>query len=185
MTTRFFSHAEFPFLCLLISGGHSLILLARGIGDYVQLGTTLDDSVGEAIDKAARILGYDYNIKTGPAAMIVNAAKNAPTFPKFKLPVPMSPIITRSMDMSFSGLKTALITGLGESLHDGAPLTESAQSCWSKAFLDACAEHLIDRCDRAIEFVLKNVPTCRHFVISGGVARNDLIIGPYESCNFN
>ena len=93
----------FPFVCLLVSGGHSMFLLAHGIGDYTILGTSLDDAVGEAFDKTARLLGLPVGGGGGPALEKL-AAKGDPTAVPFRVPMRQKP----TCDLSFAGLKTAV-----------------------------------------------------------------------------
>ena len=107
LTPRLFDASiAFPFVTLLVSGGHCTLLLARGVGDYVELGTTLDDSVGEAFDKVARLLRIVPDGEHGGAALERAALRGdaAAAFPKGPLPTPL--IKRRDCDFSFSGLKT-------------------------------------------------------------------------------
>ena len=94
---------QFPFLCLLVSGGHNLLVLARGVGDYAQLGTTLDDALGEAFDKVARMLGLDARPHGGAALEALARGGDAS---RYKLPVPMRK--HANCDFSFAGLKTGV-----------------------------------------------------------------------------
>ncbi|KAG0192596.1 hypothetical protein DFQ28_008594 [Apophysomyces sp. BC1034] len=101
----------FPFMTLLISGGHTLLLTANGLGDYNQLGTTLDNAVGEAIDKTARILGLDWikGRRGGPGAALEQAAlRGDPERFTSRLPRPMLQRNKSVIGFSFSGLKTAM-----------------------------------------------------------------------------
>jgi N6-L-threonylcarbamoyladenine synthase len=144
----------FPSVCLIVSGGHSDLILMRGHGDYVLLGRTRDDAAGEAFDKAARILGLGY--PGGPA--IDEASKEGTT--TLKLPRAW---IKGSNDFSFSGLKTALMrmaeAGKIDSLADAAT-----------SFQEAVVEVL----------VTKTTTTARNFsvrqvLLAGGVAANTLL----------
>lgn len=96
------SATQFPFLVLLVSGGHNLLLLARGVGEYVQLGSTLDDALGEAYDKVARMLGL-VAAPHGGAALEALARRGDPL--RYPLPVPMKR--RANCDFSFAGLKTS------------------------------------------------------------------------------
>jgi tRNA A37 threonylcarbamoyltransferase TsaD len=96
------SAPQFPFLVLLVSGGHNLLLLARGVGEYVQLGSTLDDALGEAYDKVARMLGL-VAAPHGGAALEALARRGDPL--RYPLPVPMKR--RANCDFSFAGLKTS------------------------------------------------------------------------------
>jgi len=103
LTARLTDNLEFPFLLLLVSGGHSQFLLVRGVGDYERWGTTIDDAIGEAFDKTAKLLGLPY--PGGPAVERMARRGDAA---RFKLPRPL--LDRDGLDMSFAGLKTALRT---------------------------------------------------------------------------
>src|SRR6185295_8992489 len=94
---------EFPFVALLVSGGHTQLMRVDGIGDYTLLGETLDDAAGEAFDKTAKLLGLPY---PGGPALAALAEQGNPK--RFKLPRPM--IASGDLNFSFSGLKTAVLT---------------------------------------------------------------------------
>eukprot|EP00879_Flechtneria_rotunda_P025692 GHRR01027329.1.p1 GENE.GHRR01027329.1~~GHRR01027329.1.p1 ORF type:complete len:322 (+),score=124.75 GHRR01027329.1:117-968(+) len=93
----------FPFLCLLVSGGHNLLVLVKGVGDYMQLGTTLDDALGEAYDKVARMLGLDLN-PNGGAAVEALAKQGNPHAYQFAVPMKKH----ANCDFSYAGLKTSV-----------------------------------------------------------------------------
>jgi len=144
LSARLTEPLDFPYLLLLISGGHCQLLAVRGVGRYERYGTTVDDAVGEAFDKTAKLLGLDY--PGGPA--VERAAAGDPS--RFDLPRPM--LGRPGADFSFSGLKTAVRhkvaeltagreTGLAP--HDVADLAAS--------FQNAVAEVLADRCANALE----------------------------------
>lgn len=166
---------EFPFLCLLISGGHTILMLAKAVGDYTQLGTTLDDSVGEAIDKASRMIGVSYDAITGPAAILAEWAAKGNLVPEVRISAPKSKIINSSLNFSFSGLKTGfrdLVDGLGPRVkHD-------PQLAWdlARSFLNSCADHILDRIKRAAKLIPAEV---KHIAIAGGAARNKYLISRY------
>lgn len=147
---------EFPFVALLVSGGHTLLAEVKGIGEYRILGQTLDDAVGEAFDKTAKILGLGY--PGGPA--IAKAAElGDPT--RFKFPRPM--VARPGMDFSYSGLKTsALNTVNKQALLDAQTINDIAY-----AFQDAAVDTLVIKSRRA----LKETGATR-LVIAGGVGAN-------------
>ncbi|OZJ05838.1 hypothetical protein BZG36_00903 [Bifiguratus adelaidae] len=166
----------FPFITLLISGGHTLILLAQGVGRYKQLGTTLDDAVGEAIDKAARGLQLSWATqgRGGPGVALELAASNGRS-DRFKahLPLPMSDFKrAKELNFSFSGLKTAMNRLI--SRQDLVDLTRSQDvNDLAAAFQERCADHLAAKLELALE-------QCRTLgltalVASGGVASNQTI----------
>ncbi len=149
-----------PYLLLLVSGGHTQLLAVDGVGSYRRLGTTIDDALGEAFDKTAKLLGLSF--PGGPAVERMAKGGNAGRFP---LPRPM---LGREVPhFSFAGLKTA-VRQTAASL---APLhgTDVADLCAS--FEAAVAETVRDRVVRAMR--LAQLPsTARHLVVAGGVAAN-------------
>ena len=167
LTTRLTDQTAFPYLLLLISGGHCQLIEVRGLGNYSRLGTTIDDAAGEAFDKTAKLL--DLGVPGGPA--VEKMAKNG-NAERFKLPRPL--IKQDNCDFSFSGLKTAvkreaeaILSSKGEiSIEDKADLCASFQT--------AIADSLSIKSQRAMKLFQsrnKNIenPT---FVVAGGVAAN-------------
>jgi N6-L-threonylcarbamoyladenine synthase len=154
---------DFPYLLLLVSGGHCQLLVADGVGYYRRLGTTLDDALGEAYDKAAKMLGLGF--PGGPA--VERAAQTGdPT--RFALPRPM--VGQPGCDFSFSGLKTALrqtIERLGPPALEPRLLNDLCAS-----FQAAAAEALIDRTRGAAELFRADYPDASALVVAGGVAAN-------------
>jgi len=148
---------EFPLICLIVSGGHSDLILMRGHGDYVRLGSTRDDAAGEAFDKVARVLGVGY--PGGPA--IEKAALVSEKSADYPLPRAW---LKGSYDFSFSGLKTAVLR-LYNSLDEPKPATDIAAS-FQEAVVDVLAA-------KAVE-VAKNYKVKR-IIIAGGVAANKLL----------
>ena len=152
----------FPYLLLLVSGGHTQLLIIEGVGTYRRLGTTLDDALGEAFDKAAKLLGLGY--PGGPAVERL-AAKGRPTV---SLPRPM---LGRSEPhFSLAGLKTAL----RQEAVKRSPLSESEAADLCASFQEAVAEVLNDRVNRAIALYLEELGpgAQRALVVAGGVAAN-------------
>jgi N6-L-threonylcarbamoyladenine synthase len=151
---------EFPSLALLISGGHTELVLIKDWLDYEKIGTTRDDAIGEAFDKTARLLGIPY--PGGPE--ISRLAKTGTTREDIKLPRPM--ISSDDYDFSFSGIKTSvlyLVKKLGK-------IDEQTKSDIAKEFEKAVTEVLIKKTKRAIEeFGIKNL------IIGGGVSANTYI----------
>jgi len=152
-----------PYLLLLVSGGHTQLLMVRGVGDYVRLGTTIDDALGEAFDKTAKLLGLGF--PGGPAVEKAALKGNAARFP---LPSPM--VGREELHFSFAGLKTA-VRRAAEKL---APLKPQDVADIAAAFEVAVTASLEDRCTRAMEVAAKQLGAgCqRHFVVAGGVAAN-------------
>lgn len=168
----------FPFLCLLISGGHTLLLWARGLGDYSQLGSTLDNSLGEAIDKASRSLRLPYGEKFGPAESLVRAAQAGVPDPDISLPTLKSSRIINSCDFSFSGLLRAFQEKCTELFTENEEPSKQKICNLAKAYLDSCVDQLASRLIRALNIIgvgefIGGLPTV---VISGGVACNSYVI---------
>lgn len=153
LTARLTDNVPFPYLLLLISGGHCQFLLAQGVGQYRLLGTTLDDALGETFDKVGRLLNLPY--PGGPE--IEKQAKEGDPF-RFSFPKPF--VGREGCDFSFSGLKTAL------SRHITQFPGDVADTCAS--FQETVAQILEDRLRRA----LCMSPDVHHLVIAGGVAAN-------------
>jgi N6-L-threonylcarbamoyladenine synthase len=161
LTARLTHGVDFPYLLLLVSGGHCQLLVCGGVGCYTRLGTTLDDSAGEAFDKTARLIGLGY--PGGPA--IERAASEGDAY-RFALPRPLKG--RPGCDFSFSGLKTAvrqLIVGGGLDAGDSADLAASVQL--------AICDALIDRTANAVEWFRRHHPEGTTLVAAGGVAAND------------
>jgi N6-L-threonylcarbamoyladenine synthase len=164
LTARLTDDVAFPYLLLLISGGHCQLLIVEGVGDYRRLGTTIDDAVGEAFDKTAKLLGLGF-----PGGPAVEKAASVGKADRFDLPRPMRG--RDGCDFSFSGLKTAVRQTL-EKLHrvqsrDVADLAAS--------FQQAAADVLADRTAHAIQEFRAAHPGGDTLVIAGGVAANRAI----------
>jgi N6-L-threonylcarbamoyladenine synthase len=151
---------EFPFLALLVSGGHTQLMAVRGIGDYEVLGETLDDAAGEAFDKTAKLLGLDY--PGGP--MLSRLAESGdPT--RFTLPRPM--LNSGDLDMSFSGLKTAVLTLVRQQEAELGVIDEQTRRDICRAFQDAIVEVLVKKSLKALRST-----RMRRLVVAGGVGAN-------------
>jgi N6-L-threonylcarbamoyladenine synthase len=148
----------FPFLALLVSGGHTLLMDVEGVGRYRVLGESLDDAVGEAFDKTAKLLGLGY---PGGPALAALAERGNPA--RFRFPRPMT--ARPGLDFSFSGLKTFAITTLRKA--GDAPQTR-ADIAW--AFQDAVVETLAIKCRRALRQTGQ-----RRLVVAGGVGANQAL----------
>lgn len=150
---------QFPFICLLVSGGHSMIIRVDGIGKYKLLGDTLDDAAGEAFDKTAKLLelGYPGGPKVSNLALQGNPDR-------YKFPRPM--IDRPGLDMSFSGLKTYTLNTWNQAKKDN-DATEQTKADICRAFEMAVADTLRIKCKRALEQENLN-----RLVVSGGVSAN-------------
>ncbi len=151
---------EFPYLLLLVSGGHCQLLDVEGVGRYRRLGTTIDDAAGEAFDKAAAMLGLGF---PGGPALERAAANGDPA--RFALPRPM--LGRPNADFSFSGLKTALRQAIAAQPIDNATKADLAAS-----FQAAITAALVDRTERAIDMFEERHGSGRPLVVAGGVAAN-------------
>ncbi len=166
---RINTDAEFPYLLLLVSGGHCQFLVVEGVGQYKKLGTTIDDAVGEAFDKTAKMLGLEYpgGPKIEKFATIGN--KN-----RFSLPRPMQ--YSDDFDMSFSGLKTAVRKVITSFSSDGSvenaeiSVVDLNDICAS--FQEAVCDCLGAKLKKACAYFKEYYPNGKDFVISGGVAAN-------------
>lgn len=171
LTARLTDDLPFPYLLLLVTGGHTQLLIVEGVGRYVRLGTTIDDAVGEAFDKAAKMLGLGY--PGGPQIERIAAQATAAMRARFPLPRPLRG--RPGCDFSFSGLKTALRQAIG-TLPPG-PLSAADVAGIAGAFQDAVADVMADRAAHAIDSFLARypAPASRDLVVAGGVAANSAL----------
>jgi len=154
---------DFPFVALLVSGGHTLLAQVDGIGRYELLGQSLDDAAGEAFDKTAKLLGLGY---PGGPALAAMAEKGKPG--TYKFPRPM--IDRPGLDFSFSGLKTFALNTMQSVAHEDEEkdgLSEQDKADISLAFEEAVVDTLKIKCRRALE-----QQHCQTLVIAGGVGAN-------------
>ncbi|KAK2379284.1 putative tRNA N6-adenosine threonylcarbamoyltransferase, mitochondrial [Trifolium repens] len=168
---------QFPFMALLISGGHNLLILARDLGQYVQLGTTIDDAIGEAYDKSAKWLGLDMSRSGGPAIEELAREGNAKSV-NFSIPMRQH----KDCNFSYAGLKTQVRLAIESKKIDAKIHISSAsyEDRLSRADIAASFQriavlHLEERCERAIQWALKMEPSIKHLVVSGGVASNQYV----------
>ncbi len=158
LTARLTDGVAFPYLLLLVSGGHCQILAVEGVGRYRRLGTTIDDAAGEAFDKVAKMLGLGY-----PGGPAVQRAAEAGDPRRFPFPRPMKG--RPGCDFSFSGLKTA-VRQMVERLPPG-PLTVQDKADLAAGFQAAVVESIADRVKRAVAGFHGSA-----LVVAGGVAAN-------------
>lgn len=158
----------FPFLMLLVSGGHCQFLIAKGPDDFKRLGGTIDDAPGEAFDKTARILGLPQ--PGGPS--VEKAARNGDP-KRFKLPRPL--LDRAGCDMSFSGLKTAMLRARDSIVAEKQGLTKEDQADLSAGFQTAITDVLIEKSRRALTEYLSLTPATPTLAVAGGVAANGQI----------
>lgn len=146
---------SFPFVALLVSGGHSMLIEVRALGYYQVLGDTLDDAAGEAFDKTAKLLGLGY---PGGAALAALAELGDPD--RFKFPRPM--IDRPGLDFSFSGLKTAVVNVVRE-----MTLSSQDRADVAASFQKAVVDTLVIKCQRALQQT-----GLQQLVVAGGVSAN-------------
>jgi N6-L-threonylcarbamoyladenine synthase len=151
------------YLLLLVSGGHTQLLVVQGVGRYQRLGTTIDDALGEAFDKTAKLLGLGF-----PGGPAVEAAARTGRADRFALPRPM--LGRAEPHFSFAGLKTA-VRHQAQAL---VPLSERDVADLCSAFEAAVAESVADRVRRAMQIAEERLGAGaqRHLVVAGGVAAN-------------
>ncbi|QWD13985.1 tRNA (adenosine(37)-N6)-threonylcarbamoyltransferase complex transferase subunit TsaD [Polynucleobacter paneuropaeus] len=157
------SAPQFPFVALLVSGGHTQLMLVKDIGQYELLGETVDDAAGEAFDKTAKLLGLDY---PGGAALSALAEKGQTG--RFDLPRPM--LHSGDFDFSFSGLKTAVLNQVKqfEAKHiTNADEVAQFHADLAQGFVEALVAVLLRKSEKAIEQT-----GCQDLVLAGGVAAN-------------
>jgi N6-L-threonylcarbamoyladenine synthase len=145
---------EFPFLALLVSGGHTQLVAVEGVGRYELLGESLDDAVGEAFDKVAKLLGLPY---PGGPALAQLAERGKPGRYRFSRPMTDRP----GLDFSFSGLKTAVLTTLPKDA------SEQDKADLARAFEDCVADTMVIQCGRALEHT-----GYTRLIVAGGVGAN-------------
>lgn len=169
LTARLVEDIEFPYLLLLVSGGHCQILMAKGIGDYERLGSTIDDAAGEAFDKTAKLLGLSY--PGGPA--VEKAAKDGDP-DRFDLPTPLRG--KPGCDFSFSGLKTAVRRTAEACVAEHGSLSNDDRADICAAFQQAIGRCIEDRLRRGIKiFRQKAGDIHAPLVVAGGVAANQYL----------
>jgi len=164
LTARLTDGIAFPYCLFLASGGHTQIVAVRGVGDYVRLGTTVDDAIGEAFDKTAKLLGLDY--PGGPQVEKEAAAGDAA---RFLLPRPMAG--KPNADFSLSGLKTALRLE-AERI---APISEQDVRDLCASFQQAVIDVIADRLRAGLKMFNERYGVPTALVAAGGVAANAAI----------
>ena len=164
LTARLTNSVEYPFLLLLVSGGHSNFYFISEANKYEFLGGTLDDALGEAFDKVGNILGLDF--PGGP--QLEKMAKKG-NYKKINLPKPL--INVKSLDMSFSGLKTAVLNSKLKLIDDNSLRKSDIAASFQKSVSDI----LCKKISLAIDVSLKKYTYFDNVVVSGGVAANNYL----------
>ena len=155
-----------PYILLLVSGGHTQLIMVKDIGQYIQIGTTIDDAAGEAFDKAAKFLDIGY--PGGPALEKIAKKGNNK---KYKFPRPLQN--SNDCNFSFSGLKTSLI----REAKNIEPIDEKTISALAASYQQAIIDCIKIKSEKAINKMLaqNNTSEIKYFVASGGVASNKAI----------
>lgn len=151
---------NFPFVALLVSGGHTQLVRVDGVGRYELLGESIDDAAGEAFDKTAKLLGLDYPGGAALARLALNGTPN-----RFAFPRPMTD--RPGLDFSFSGLKTFAANTLHQVMQEEGELTEQSKADIAYAFQEAVVDTLAIKCKRALKQT-----GLKRLVIAGGVSAN-------------
>ena len=151
---------HFPFVALLVAGGHTQLVRVDGVGRYELLGESIDDAAGEAFDKTAKLLGLDYPGGAALARLALNGTPNLFAFPR--------PMTDRpGLDFSFSGLKTFAANTLHQVLQEEGNLSEQSKADIAHAFQEAVVDTLAIKCKRALKQT-----GLKRLVIAGGVSAN-------------
>ncbi|MGJ8589300.1 MAG: tRNA (adenosine(37)-N6)-threonylcarbamoyltransferase complex transferase subunit TsaD [Yoonia sp.] len=168
LTPRLTDQLAFPYLMLLVSGGHCQFLIVEGHDTFQRIGGTIDDAPGEAFDKTARLLGLPQ-----PGGPAVETAAKTGDARRFALPRPL--LNQPGCDMSFSGLKTAILRARDSVVAEKGGLTSQDQADLSASFQAAITDVLIEKSRRALAVYLAMKPKVPAFAIAGGVAANTAI----------
>ncbi len=165
LTPRLSDGVAFPYLMLLVSGGHCQFLIAHGPDRFERLGGTIDDAPGEAFDKVARLIGLGQ-----PGGPAVEAAARGGDATRFAFPRPLAN--KPGCDMSFSGLKTAVLRARDTLVAEAGGLRQQDQADLSASFQAAVADSLAGKSRRALDQYLALSPSDPTFCVAGGVAAN-------------
>lgn len=169
LCARVAGDVEFPYLLLLVSGGHCQILVVKNVGEYQRLGTTIDDAAGEAFDKVAKMLNLGY-----PGGPMIEKLAAMGDDSRFSLPRPL--IGSGDCNLSFSGLKTAVRKVIETYSPDGIiehailPKQDVADLC--ACFQMTATDCLVRKLEKAAIYFKQHYPQGQHLVVSGGVAAN-------------
>ena len=173
LTPRLTDGLSYPYLMLLVSGGHCQFLIARGADEFSRIGGTIDDAPGEAFDKTARLLGLE---QPGGPMVQQEALHGDPK--RFRFPRPM--LDREGCDMSFSGLKTAVLRARNEVMQGDTILVQDVRDLCA-GFQAAVVDVLVEKTRRALTLYLAENPTRPALAVAGGVAANTAIRAGLES----
>ncbi len=168
LTPRLTDQIEFPYLMLLVSGGHCQFLIVRGHDDYTRLGGTIDDAPGEAFDKVARLIGLPQ-----PGGPSIEKAALSGDAKRFNLPRPLAD--RDDCNMSFSGLKTAVLRARDKVIAAQHGLTAQDQADLAASFQAAVADVLSQKARKALSIYIDEANDTGTLAVAGGVAANQTI----------
>ena len=174
LTPRLTDQVAFPYLMLLVSGGHCQFLLVRGPEDFTRLGGTIDDAPGEAFDKTARLLGLPQ-----PGGPMIEREALCGDPQRFKMPRPL--LDRPGCDMSFSGLKTAILRARDQVVAEKGGLTAQDRCDLAAGFQAAVSDVLAEKTRRALALYLAEIPEIPVLAVAGGVAANQAIRAGLET----
>ncbi|WGW04543.1 tRNA (adenosine(37)-N6)-threonylcarbamoyltransferase complex transferase subunit TsaD [Tropicibacter oceani] len=174
LTPRLTDDLTYPYLMLLVSGGHCQFLIVRGAQDFTRLGGTIDDAPGEAFDKTARILGLPQ-----PGGPSVEAEALKGDEKRFRFPRPL--LDREGCDLSFSGLKTAILRQRDALIADQGGLTLQDRADLCAGFQAAVRDVLMEKTRRAIAAYLDEAPADPALAVAGGVAANQALRAGLET----
>lgn len=174
LTPRLTDNVPFPYLMLLVSGGHCQFLIVEGPDDFKRIGGTIDDAPGEAFDKTARLLALPQ-----PGGPSVERAAREGDARRFALPRPL--LDRAGCDMSFSGLKTAVLRARDALVRDQGGLYKQDQADLSAGFQAAVVDVLAEKTNRAMQQYRQLSPTKATLCVAGGVAANMAIRAGLET----
>lgn len=174
LTPRLTDGAAYPYLMLLVSGGHCQFLVAHGPEEFTRLGGTIDDAPGEAFDKTARLLALPQ-----PGGPSVEAEARAGDAKRFRLPRPL--MDRPGCDMSFSGLKTALLRERDKLVAEKGGITKTDRADLCAGFQAAVTDVLAEKSRRALKEYMALNPDKPLFAVAGGVAANKAIRAALET----
>ena len=174
LTPRLTDGISFPYLVLLVSGGHCQFLLVRGPEDFTRLGGTIDDAPGEAFDKTARLLGLPQ-----PGGPSVEAEARNGDAKRFRFPRPL--LDREGCDMSFSGLKTALLRTRDQIVAEKGGLTVQDRADLAAGFQAAVTDVLVEKTRRALAIYMAENPSQPTLAVAGGVAANTSVRAGLET----
>ena len=177
LTPRLTDNIAYPYLMLLVSGGHCQFLIVRGCDDFSRLGGTIDDAPGEAFDKTARLLGLPQ-----PGGPLVEKEAEKGDAARFRFPRPL--LDRPGCDMSFSGLKTAVLRARDALISEKNGLSRQDRADLCAGFQEAVSDVLAEKTRRALDIYMAETPETPTLAVAGGVAANRTIRTKLEAVSY-